>query len=401
MESTELVRGITTAADTATATSEAVRTARGQLTDPDSVELAVVFASAIHDVETIVDTVREQLGPIKLFGSTTAGEFTDDRVTSGGLAVGLIASDHLHIETALADGVSEDIFGTVERAVADLPETAEMDGEYTAAVTVHSGLTGKGEQISLVTNQVLGDIPLAGGSAGDDLGMEQTLVFTEDGIADDGVAIAVLSGDQPFGLGVEHGHEPISETYEVTRAEENIIYELGGEPAFDVWKREVAAVAAAEYGIDVDSLTAEDRELFDLLTRFELGVPIADGAHKIRWPGMTDRTTGPLAVATAVPEGTEVRITHSPTEAQIDSAQNAAEQALAEFEGDGLAGALVFDCGCREIILGSEFDRAVEGIADVLPAQFVGFETYGEVCMPPDSASGYHNATTSVLLLPE
>jgi methyl-accepting chemotaxis protein len=115
---------------------------------------------------------------------------------------------------------------------------------------------------------------------------------------------------------------------------------------------------------------------------------------------MTNHTTGPLVVATAVPEGTEVCITHSPTEAQVDSARSAAKQALAQADG-GVAGALVFDCGCRDVILGSEFDRAVGEMADVIPGPFVGFETYGEVCLPPDAASGYHNATTSMFLLPE
>lgn len=401
MHNTAFARGIATEADTATATTNAVTTARERLPDPDAITIAFVFTSSEHDIETITETVTALLGPVKIFGTTTTGEFTDERVTSGGLAVGLVASDTLLVETAIADGVSEDIFGTVDRAVAQLPAATDLDCEHVAAVTAHNGLTGKGEQITLVTNQILGDIPLVGGSAGDDLGMEETTVFTEDGIARDGVAIALFGGDQPFALAVEHGHEPISEIYEVTRADGNIIYELDGEPAFDVWQRDAAALAEEAYDIDVSSLTPDNQEFFELLTRFELGIPITDGTYKIRWPGMTDRTTGPLAVATDVPEGTEIRIMHSPIDAQIDSARRAAVTARERFEGEGLAGALIFDCGCRGIILGSEFPRAVEAMADELSVPFVGFETYGEVCMPPDSASGYHNATTSIFLLPE
>jgi len=400
MSETVFGRAASTRADTVAATRIALEDARAQCPTDADIALAVVMSSPAYNTDTIVEVVREELGDVPLIGSTTTGEFTDEGVTDGGVTIALLTSSKLRVVTALGNGVSKDLFGTVEQTVEELPAAEELPGEHAAAITFHNGLSGNGEQIALVTNQLLGDVALAGGSAGDDLAMAETMVFTEAGTAADGVAIALLSGDQPFGLAATHGHEPISEPYEVTTATNNVIHELDGQPAYEVWKREVEAIAREEYNIEVDALTAGDQAIVELLAKFELGIPLTDGGHKIRWAGISRDTSGPLVATTEVPEGTEVQIMHSPEQNQIESAGRAATEALAGLDGDP-AGALVFDCGCRDIILGEQFDQAVEEIATALPVPFAGFETYGEVCMPPGAASGYHNATTSILLVPE
>lgn len=400
MCATRFGRGISAASATAEAAAEALDDATAQLDGDDDIALAIVMGSPDYDVPTLVDAVQDRIGDVPLVGSTSAGEFTDERVTEGGLVVALVASDGLTVASSLADGVSTDVFGTVQTAVNGLPEIAEMDGEHTAAITFHNGLAGKGEEITLITRQLLGEVPLAGGSAGDDLELEETTVFTEDGVSTDGVAIVVLAGDKPFGLAANHGHTTLSETYEVTAADGNVLHELDGEPAFEVWKREIADTAREEYGLDVGALTPDDEEFAVLLNQFELGLETSDGSYKIRWPAMTDSTDGPLKFATAISEGSEVRIMHSPKEEQIESARGAAADSLANFDGDEVSGALVFDCVCRGLILGDEFGTAVEEIANELGVPVAGFETYGEISMPVDARSGYHNTTTSILLLP-
>lgn len=390
-----------TGEDAVEVTTSAIESAREQLSETDTLSLAVVLSSPQYDPELITETMTDILGDVPIVGSTTAGEFTDEGVTDGGIVVALIESDSMETVTTFADGVSEDVFGTVQKAVDGLPDAGDLSGEHTAAVTFHNGLAGKGEEITLVTNQLLGDVPLAGGSAGDDLALEETTVFTEDGVSSDGVAIAMLSSEEPFGLAASHGHTVLSDTYEVTKADGNVIHELDGDPAYDVWKREIADVAADEYDVDMEELSADDDEFATLLNQFEIGIPTGEDTHKIRWPAMTDSTDGSLKFATGVPEGSEVKIMHSPKAEQIDSARDAARESLQSFEGEDVAGALVFDCVCRGLILGDEFEQAVDAMTDEIGAPIAGFETYGEICMPPDAASGYHNTTTSVLLVPQ
>jgi methyl-accepting chemotaxis protein len=87
---------------------------------------------------------------------------------------------------------------------------------------------------------------------------------------------------------------------------------------------------------------------------------------------------------------------------QIDSARKAMEQAKQQAGDTPIAGALVFDCVCRGLILEERFSEAVEEFKKVLGPNvpILGWETYGEVCMHPGEFSGFHNTTSVVMLLP-
>lgn len=62
----------------------------------------------------------------------------------------------------------------------------------------------------------------------------------------------------------------------------------------------------------------------------------------------------------------------------------------------------MFDCICRNLILGADFGRAVRGIADELGrVPLAGFETYGEIALDAGDMSGFHNTTSVVLAFPQ
>jgi methyl-accepting chemotaxis protein len=96
-----------------------------------------------------------------------------------------------------------------------------------------------------------------------------------------------------------------------------------------------------------------------------------------------------------------MRVMQSSPEQQIESAREAARQAKEAAGETPIAGAIVYDCACRRVILQEEFSTAVRAIDDELDCPVVGWETYGELCMQLDQVSGFHNTTTVVMLLPE
>jgi methyl-accepting chemotaxis protein len=102
-------------------------------------------------------------------------------------------------------------------------------------------------------------------------------------------------------------------------------------------------------------------------------------------------------------EGSVIRIMESPNKAcQIISAKQAAEAAVKNSKGAKLAGAIVFDCICRNLILENEFSKAIDEIKSVVGnIPVIGFATYGEIAMEVGQLSGFHNTTTVVLLIPE
>ncbi len=72
-------------------------------------------------------------------------------------------------------------------------------------------------------------------------------------------------------------------------------------------------------------------------------------------------------------------VTHSNKSDQVYAVRNAANNAVNELRGGSVAGGFVYDCACRAMILGEDFDDAVDTIHSAIDAPFAGFETYGEV----------------------
>lgn len=336
-----------------------------------------------------------------LLGCTSTGEFTEERAVHDGIAVGLVASDSIEFHVSLGKGLSESVPRTLRKALADVPEPAE-GLPYRSAITLHDGLQGVGERLVLVAQRKLGPtVQFAGGAAADRNQLEATHVICNDQVAEDAVAIAVMDSRERCVLSVDHGHEPISEPMEVTAVDGNAVHELDGRPAYDAWCDAIRDPARELLDLDVDAVQPGTVEHTKLMGLFEFGIDQGEG-YKIRWPRVEDPDpdSGTIQFAVDIPEGTVFQVMQGTVEKQIDSARRAARTAHDLADGE-YAGGFVYDCSCRETILGDEFGTAVDAMADELDAPFAGFETYGEICMEMGQLSGFHNTTSVIQLLPK
>lgn len=395
---TKFVTGIQTG-DDSFQTAQAAATAAKNKLNGRPPNLVIVFCSSQYDYPQVLTGIKDAVPNTPVLGCSTAGEFTEEKVLNKSIAVGIISSDNARFFLSLADGLSADPFTTVQHAVSYLPKHVE-GYPYLSAILLHDGLSGKGEQAVLSTLAAFGsDIQFTGGAAGDDLKFKSTSVFVNGKVAEDAVAICLIASQNPISTSTKHGHHPISQDLIVTRADESILYEVNGEPAWDVWVRETRE-KAKELGIHVDQLK-DPSEVGQFLIRYELGLPTADGHYKIRVP-LSKNPDGSLNFACTIAEGATFRITESPKQDQIDSAREAARLVKERAGTTPVAGAIIFDCCCRGIILGEEFYRGVDAIKQELgDIPLLGFETYGEICMTPGQFSGFHNTTTVIMLIPE
>ena len=360
-----------------------------------SASLIFVFASTDQPLEELAPRLSDGFTGATILSASTAGEFTEKEVAKGAVVAAAVAGD-IEVAAGIGTGLAEDPEAAVAQAVAGIPRA--RDGfPHRTGVMLLDPLSGNAEEATLLCAGLMGDeaVRLAGGAAGDDLAMKATHVGLGRRVASDAVVVAAIFSKQPLGIGVCHGHAPLSEPLEVTKAEGAVVREIEGRPAWDVWE-ERTREAAESAGIDPSTL--EGDELASFLLRFEAG--LASGSeYKIRAP-LARGDDGSLSFACGVPEGAVVRITESTADRQVDSAVEAARRARAQLEGEP-AGAIVFDCICRNLILGDRFDDAVGGVSAALDgAPVAGFETYGEIALDVGDMSGFHNTTTVVLAFP-
>jgi methyl-accepting chemotaxis protein len=359
--------------------------------------LVAVFPSTKQPLGDVARVLVEAFPHTVVIGASTAGEFTEAGDAKGTVAAFALVGDitvHAGIGHRLGDAPEQ----AVGDALASLPPRAE--GRHRAAIVLLDPLSGRGAEAALLAAERLsrdGPVPLAGGAAGDDLAMTQTFVSLGPTSSSDAIVLAVLDMAEPVGLGVFHGHEPLSSPLRVTRAAGNVVHEVDGRPAWHVWAEHTRAAAAAQ-GVDVDTLEGDALGAFFL--RYEAGLP-SGASYTIRAP-LARGADGSLTFAAAIAEGATLRIMQSDGPRQIASAAVAARCAREQLAGRPVAGALVFDCICRNLILGDRFKDAIEAISFELGrVPLAGFETYAEIGLDESDLSGFHNTTTVVLAFPE
>ncbi len=352
-------------------------------------KLLIVFASPAHPLAPLMKSVHGDFPKATLLGVSSSGEFTEKGDAKGAASIFALAGDY-EVVAGMGHGLKANPEKAVADALANLPRT--MTGfEHCTAILLLDPLAGNGEETTLAASALLGEgVRLAGGAAGDDLKMASTEVGLAGIAASDSVVIALIFSKKTLGVGVSHGHAPLAKSgpLKVTKSSGNVVSEIDNRAAWDVWLEKTGVAAPAK----------EDEGAY-LLT-YEAGLAAGD-AYKIRAP-LSRNGDGSINFACGIPEGAVVRITESTPARQVESAREAARRARAQLGGSPPAGALVFDCICRNLILKKDFASAVRGMSEELAgAPLAGFETYGEIALDVGDMSGFHNTTSVVLAFPK
>jgi methyl-accepting chemotaxis protein len=357
--------------------------------------LVMTFASTEQPLGQIAPALSAAFPGASVLGASTAGEFTERGDTKGAVCAVAVAGA-IKVFAGIGAGVRANPDRAVHQALEGLPRALQGYPHRTGILLIDT-MAGNCEEVTLIAAAALGaDEPLAGGGAGDDLRMISSVVSCGETAASDAVVIAQIFSKEPLGVGVCHGHRPLSQPLRITRAHGNVVEAIEDRPAWDVW-RESTRDAASTHGLDVDNLVASDEGGF--LLRFEAGLA-AGREYKIRAP-LSRTKEGAIQFACGIPEGAVIRITESAPRDQIDSAREAAKRAREKLGGKAPAGAIVFDCICRNLILREEFARAIAAMVEELGGvPLAGFETYGEIALDAGDMSGFHNTTSVVLAFP-
>lgn len=360
--------------------------------------LVVCFASMAQPLGALLATLRDGFEGAPTVGLSTAGEFTEKgEHHKSAIAVAIVGDFIAH--TAMTSGVKHDPDAAAQALIAELPPTRPSHPHRTALL-FFDGLAGVGEELTLSCAMRLGPgVQVAGAAAGDDWAIQGTLVGAQNNAAVDGAALAVIDSTVALGIGVAHGHRATGRRVRVTRAEGSVVHELDGQPAWKRYAELTRDLGVAKQGVDPDAITDAGARL-QFFAWYQTGINLGD-SYKNRTP-LGRLADDSMAFACGIAEGTELEVLQSTTDAQVESAREAARQAAAKLGDHKVSGALVFECACRQVYLGERFGEAPRAVSDELGgAPLAGLEAYGEVALNVGDFSGFHNATTVVLAFPE
>jgi methyl-accepting chemotaxis protein len=170
-----------------------------------------------------------------------------------------------------------------------------------------------------------------------------------------------------------------------------VIHEIDGKPALAAYEKFAKALG--------EPFTEKNREAFMMI--HEVGMLTPTGEYKIRAP-LKAGADGSITMASEVPTGASITMMKGTNDGLVTAAELAARSAVGNLQGGRPAAVLVFDCICRRIFLGEQYQRQVEAFRRVVGPEvpIIGWETYGEIAMTPSQQTGWHNSTTVVAVLP-
>lgn len=336
--------------------------------------------------EAILADLRAAYGDAPILGCTTGGEIlgpevVDDSVVASALGfdratVRAVARDLTDLSQSRQTGeaLARDLAGPDLRAIFILSDGTNVNGDALVAGCLEA---------------VAPEVVVTGGLAGDGARFKATAVGCNDVMRPNRVAAVGFYGQSlAIGHGSFGGWDEFGPPRTITRSAANILYELDGEPALELYKRYLGDEAQ---GLPGSAL------LFPLSIRPQGG---EDGSEVVRTIVGIDEEAKSMIFAGDMPTGHLARLMRGNFDNLVDGAGRAAEAAAPP----GPCLALLVSCIGRKLLMGQRIAEEVEIVADVLggSANLMGFYSYGEIS--PHGFTGkceLHNQTMTITTIAE
>ncbi len=349
--------------------------------------LVLVFGSNVELRDPRLIAGLRGLAPTAIIvGCSTAGEIVGATVSDGGATALFLRFDSVTVRAA-----RRKIVRMEESEEIGCQLAGELVGDGLRHVFVLSdGLHVNGSALAAGLRRHLPEgVSATGGLAGDGADFKETTVLFN-GCAESGqvVAVGLYGANLQVGWGSAGGWEAFGPKRLVTRAKDNVLYELDGKPALSLYKTYLGE-------------RAEGLPATGLLFPLQLLSDQADAPSLVRTISAVDEAEQSLTFAGDVPAGRYVRLMKSTIDKLVWGAEQAAQGVAAPASPEVV---LLVSCVGRRLLLGQRVEEEVEAVLEQLgnPAGAVGFYSYGEIA-PGGLSHGceFHNQTMTLTTLSE
>lgn len=348
--------------------------------------LLLFYAAGLEDSPALAE-IRARHPEALAFGCSTAGEIHDTLVGDEGIVATAVKFEHSTFRHArLALAVAGDSRELGRRLASSLPHEGLVH-----TLVVSDGLVVNGSELVAGLREALpANVTSTGGLSGDGSRFVRTSVLCGDQPVAGEVAILGLYGERlSVGYGSQGGWDPFGPERIITRSQGNVLYELDGQPALELYKRYLGD-------------HAKDLPSSGLL--FPLSLRLPDGSVLVRTILGVDEAASSLTFAGDVPQGLRARLMMTNFDRLVDGAVQAARSSGEELPGQASQLALLVSCVGRKLVLSQRIEEELEGVRATLgpgPA-LAGFYSYGEISpFHAHARCELHNQTMTITTLAE
>jgi hypothetical protein len=323
-------------------------------------------------------------------GCSTAGEIAIDRVYDKTCVVTSIKFEKTKVLARTTSLIGmEDSQSAGERLAKELPHE-DLIGVLVFGIGVN--INGSA-LVSGLQSQLPKHVTISGGLAADAGAFKQTWTLGPAGSKDDQIVVIGLYGNAiRLSYGSFAGWKPFGPARKVTKSSGNILYELDGDRALDIYKLYL--------GDHADGLPASG-----LLFPFEMMGKNQEKSGMFRTILGMNEAEGSLTLAGDIDPNGYLKLMHSSTEKLIEGAETAAQHATdssSSVNTESLG--ILVSCVGRKLVMGDRVDEEVEAVADELGKNttVTGFYANGEIAETDFHGECHlNNQTMTITLITE
>jgi len=240
-------------------------------------------------------------------------------------------------------------------------------------------------------NEAYARVPVLGGLASGELSEQRTQIYLNGEVYEDGGVAIAFRGEVALAGVISQGCTPIGETWTITRAERNLIHEIGNRPAYEVLVETFNSLSEAEQkkargnlfvGLVINEYLEEFRR-GDFLIRNLLGA---------------DPNSGCIAVGAFPRTGQTLQFQRRDAAAATEDLSALLESARKRLGGKAILGGCLCCCNGRGARLFGRASHDATAVQELLgPFGLAGFFCNGEIG-PVGDRSFLHGYTASLAL---
>lgn len=323
----------------------------------------------------------------KIVGCSSSGNILNSQVTKFPIVATAISFDKASVEISSITFTEEDDIEQIsQNLINNLPKE-----NLKHIFLMSDGLLINGSELTRGMNKINKFVPITGGMAGDGARFYETYVIANSGPSQRTIVAIGFYGDSlTIQSGCFAGWSEFGTQRTITKSTGNILYEIDGQPALDLYKKYLGEYASdlPNSGLRYPLNIKENDDSSHEVIRTLLGINEEDKS---------------ITFAGDVPVGYKARLMKPDIDELIDGAGKAAE--VITKINDKPAFGLIVSCVGRKIVMNQLIDDELEIIQEILGENVLlsGFYSYGEIAPFQDNLLNceLHNQTMTLTTIYE
>lgn len=322
-----------------------------------------------------------------VFGSTCA-EISSNDVNQQSITITAIEFEKstFVIKTSNIKNNNQDSYKVGQDLIQQLPKD-----NLKHVFVISEGSFVNGSKLTQGMNSVTqNNLLITGGLCGDDDRFEKTIAgYNENPKEGQLIAIGFYGDTLEVTFSIYGGWTPFGPERVVTKSDDNILFELDGQPALDLYKTYLGD-------------KAKDLPGAALLYPLNVKVQI-DDQPIVRSILNIDETNNSVILAGDIPENAKVQLMMTNVDNIANASERAAKQAM-NLRQNKPELAMLVSCIGRKLVLDQRVEEEVEEVIEVIgqDTTISGFYSYGEIApFDGEISCQLHNQTMTITLISE